>query len=138
MGARFCREEPAVDDMTLDNTSPHIPISAHSCKVLRVIDGDTIEVAFWHHGFRVRERLRMLGVDACELHSKQDDRHLKDQEELKARVQKSILANAVEGRVVTLVVTGERDNFGRLLGTVCDDEHGSLSDYMVRMGCRPR
>lgn len=118
--------------ITIENSIPYIPLTdVVFAKVIRVIDGDTIVIGYILHGAYVSDHLRLLGIQAEELHAQ--DPKVK----MRAGVQKQILKNAIEGAVVNLLCSGVRDNFGRLLGVVCYKDFGNLSDYMIRVGgCR--
>lgn len=123
-----------LEDINAANALPYISLSQiRKARVLRVIDGDTVEIGFVFHGRKTRQRLRLFGIDAEEMRSPEMSVRVR------AGVQKDILREAVEGKIVALVATGETDNFGRLLGYIRTEKHGNLSDYMISTGgCRRR
>ncbi len=108
-------------------------------KVLRVIDGDTLEVEI-----RRTVRVRMLGCWAPE--SKQDPRLPEDRrqaEKAKGQAAKSALAKLAEGQAVTVQIPLDSEGdiaksitMGRVLGRVwlVSDPSESLSEKQVRKG----
>ncbi|NOS67405.1 MAG: hypothetical protein HOO67_03525, partial [Candidatus Peribacteraceae bacterium] len=86
------------------STLPAGPVKA---KVLHVIDGDTLDVALTDGGHQT-ERVRLIGIDAPELHAS-DARQM-----LLGRRATDFLRSLVEGETVTLEVgPDERDSYGR-------------------------
>jgi len=112
----------------------------YKAKVVRVIDGDTVDVAI-DLGFKVtiNARLRLAGIDAPEIRGKEKIEGFKSREWLVDRLPESIL-----------VTTGkEKGKYGRWIGTlyrydVSDDEYvyedvngfklANLNKTMVKVG----
>ena len=81
-------------------------------KVVRVIDGDTIDCCFSSHGMKpTKWRLRMLGYDACETRTR--DRV----EKLHGIATTLMLKQKILDQIVQ-VEFKNADKFGRWLGTV--------------------
>lgn len=106
---------------------PCLPVGeGQRAKVVRVIDGDSLIVAFERDGRFVRMALRVQGIDCPELHSRNV------YEKRMALAAKNRLRDAVEGRVVTLFNIGV-EKFGRILSDLCVPEGpGSVSHYMLQ------
>lgn len=102
-------------------------------KVLRVVDGDTIIIAFQREEQFLRLAVRITGIDCPEMHS-----HSLDEKRM-ALAAKEHLAKAVDGKMVVLYnVSAEK--FGRGLCDVkVNDQLASISAYMLLATdmCRP-
>ena len=98
----------------------------YECKIVRVVDGDTIDVDFdlgfnhWIHG----ERIRLFGVDCPECRSR-------DKEEKAAGIaaKKFVTRRLQLGGTYTLSTQG-KGKFGRYLGVI-SDEAGSVNDALI-------
>ena len=94
----------------------------YQANVLKVIDGDTIDVAI-DLGFSIhfKTRMRMLGVDTAEKIT------------AFGKVTKSILVTAIEGKMVKVEVS-KPDKYGRYLCRVWLNSDESVNDQMIRKG----
>jgi len=85
----------------------------YACKVLRVVDGDTIDVNIdlgfniWHRG-----RVRMAGIDTPESRT----RNL--EEKKLGLASKARLKELLKGQKVSIQCTKEKGKFGRILADV--------------------
>lgn len=81
----------------------------YEAKITRVIDGDTVEAQI-ELGFHVRtsQTLRLIGIDAPEMHG--------DESEAGEKARKA-LSTLVEGHTV-VIETHEQGSFGRWLATI--------------------
>ncbi|EFA7798913.1 thermonuclease family protein, partial [Escherichia coli] len=86
-------------------------------RVVRVLDGDTIEVMLSQHPVRVR----LVNIDAPE--KKQDY----------GRWSEKIMKSLVAGKTVT-VTYFQRDRYGRILGQVYAPDGMNVNQFMVRAG----
>ena len=107
----------------------------YRCKVLRVVDGDTVDVAIdlgfgvWMH----KERIRLHGIDTPESRTR-------DLEEKKyGLLAKQMIKNFMPvGSMQTLVTTKDKaGKFGRILGkfVIYDkktDAQMTINDWMIR------
>lgn len=84
----------------------------YRAKVLRVVDGDTVQVDL-DKGFMERQqvRLRLLGINAPELHSPDPE------ERVAALLAKSALEEMLKDKDV-IIRTHKTDSFGRYLAEV--------------------
>ncbi len=115
---------PLVADGTLALTRP-IAAGADTCRVLRVVDGDTAD--FWCNdtGF---ERVRFLGFDAPELFSPQCIKEL-----VAAEKSKWALRVRLMGTAALRMERGKADRYGRRLVKLWLDDQ-SLSQIMISQG----
>lgn len=95
--------------------------------VLRVVDGDTLE-GECDVGFHLRQtmRLRLLGINAPELHSK--DLGERD----KAATARDELAAKVTGKDL-VIRTKKTDAFGRYLA-LCFLDDENINEWLIRNG----
>ena len=93
----------------------------YSCKVERVVDGDTIDVIL-DLGFSVsyKSRVRLYGIDTPESRTRNKD------EKARGKLASAFLSKAIELAdqvVIRTELKDSRGKFGRVLGTVvCDGE----------------
>jgi len=100
----------------------------YNCKIVRVIDGDSIildiDLGFglWIHG----ESIRLFGVDCPECRSR-------DKEEKAAGLAAKDFVKRLlhDGGTYTLT-TKEKGKFGRYLGTIYLTEETSINDALVK------
>ena len=98
----------------------------YECKIVRVVDGDTIDVDIdlgfnhWIHN----ERIRLFGVDCPECRSR-------DKEEKAAGIaaKKFVTRRLQLGGTYTVSTQG-KGKFGRYLGVI-SDEAGSVNDALI-------
>ena len=85
----------------------------YRCKLLRVVDGDTIDVNL-DLGFNVwhKARVRMLGIDTPESRT----RNL--EEKALGLASKARLKELLKGKIVEIECSKEKGKFGRVLGIV--------------------
>ncbi|KAG5187382.1 putative nuclease [Tribonema minus] len=116
------------DNVTYDTCDKYLP--AHDgdiAKVVRVIDGDTVHLALKSNGTFTRIVCRLHGIDAAELHSK--DEH----EKALGEKAKSILAAACDNKLVTLSNVG-LEKYGRLLADLTvEGMDVTLSQVMLKV-----
>ena len=105
----------------------------YSCKIVRVVDGDTVDVdidlgfGVWMH----KQRIRMYGIDTPESRTR-------DLEEKKfGLMAKEIVKKWVpEGSTQTLITRKDKSGkYGRILGSfkiVFEEEETTLNEWMVK------
>ena len=105
----------------------------YSCKIVRVVDGDTVDVdidlgfGVWMH----KQRIRMYGIDTPESRTR-------DLEEKKfGLMAKEIVKKWVpEGSTQTLITRKDKSGkYGRILGwfkIVFEEEETTLNEWMVK------
>lgn len=100
-------------------------------KVLRVVDGDTVDVRFyvWEDLMLVK-RLRLLGVDTPELRPRKGTEAEREAEKLAAVVAKDYVEKTLtEAAAVFVVSDWQTDSFGRVLaGIKYTDKSGTEQD----------
>tara|TARA_R110001599_G_scaffold256665_1_gene456955 strand:- start:126 stop:548 length:423 start_codon:yes stop_codon:yes gene_type:complete len=91
----------------------------YSCKVDRVVDGDTIDVVL-NLGFDImfKSRVRLYGIDTPESRTRNKD------EKVRGKMAGSFLKNAVDNGTQVVIQTKLKDSrgkYGRVLGNVVVD-----------------
>ena len=99
------------------------PVEAH---VVRVVDGDTFEASaqIWL-GQAIDIRVRILGIDAPELHARCDD------ERVRAEAARDYLAQRIEGGEVRLSAV-RYDKFGGRVDAKVADHGGDIAAAMLK------
>ncbi len=124
----FSKKEPTTKKVV--SSPPKTSIATSSAKVVRVIDGDTVEL-------ETKQKVRYVGMDTPELH------HPKKPVQCFAQVAYEKNKELVEGKIVKLEKdVSETDKYGRLLRYVYlpqqEKETTSsglmINDYLVRQG----
>ena len=102
----------------------------YRCKILRIVDGDTVDVdidlgfGVWIH----KERVRLAGIDTPESRTRDKEEKvygLLAKNWLKKHIDKDI--------IITTHVNNEKGKFGRILGTVWKDGV-NINEQMIAEG----
>ena len=90
----------------------------YSAQVLRVVDGDTVDVLI-DCGFSTfkKERVRLYGIDAPESRTRDKQEKIKG---LAAKERLDELITNTEGNVVIKTELDKKGKFGRILGVIWD------------------
>jgi len=101
----------------------------YSCKVLRVVDGDTADVLI-SCGFDIYHkcRIRLYGVDTPECRTRDKD------EKVRGKLAKSFIENTIETGDEIIIRTRLKDSkgkFGRVLGEILVDSI-NINEELVR------
>lgn len=102
------------------------PAYRYSAEVLRILDGDTIEVSL-DLGFNIRQRmlLRLFGVNTQELNDKNEAKRAS------AFEAKKFVDSHIGGRAVITETVKPKDKFGRYLAKVYLDDGKCLNDLLI-------
>lgn len=101
----------------------------YKCKVLKVIDGDTVDCEI-DLGFNIKmiKRVRLLGVNTSELNSKIEE------ERNKARAAKEYVENIKSSVTRIKTELDKSDSFGRVLGKLYIEDDVSINDLLLAEG----
>lgn len=101
----------------------------YNCKVLRVVDGDTIDCEI-DLGFsiRVNKRVRLLGIDTCEMNSTDIN------ERARAKEAKQFVLDSVSKVTRIKTLLDRSDSFGRVLGIVYFEDDTTLNEHLLKSG----
>ena len=104
-------------------------------KVLRVIDGDTVDIAFHHDEMNriFKYRVRMYGIDTPEKRPLKSDPN-RDKEIAASLVSKNALITRLqENNYLVVALFYKPDKYGRLLATFYDKK-GDINKWMIESG----
>ena len=104
-------------------------------KVLRVLDGDTLDVGMCRDGRTVlKYRVRLYGIDTPEKRPSRSDplRHLEIQASLRSK--QALTDRLIENDWMVVAHFDKPDKYGRLLCTLFDKNGENLNEWMIRMG----
>ena len=95
-------------------------------KIIRVIDGDTVEaeIDLGFHTFR-KETLRLYGINTPELRSKDTE------EKRKAYNAKARLAELSQGDLIIRTIKDKKGKYGRYLAILISPEYGDINARLV-------
>lgn len=101
------------------------------CKVINVIDGDTIKCVFEYSGNLYKMNFRLYGIDTCEL---RDDDKQKQSLGYKAKIRLDELIGSVYKQIVDLDCK-QYDKYGRVLAVVhLPGIDNTLNDILLNEG----
>ena len=104
-------------------------------KILRILDGDTVDIALYHKGDKVyRHRVRLNGIDTPEKRPalSNPNRHLEI--EASKRSKDALEQRIKENDDVVLAVFYRPDKYGRLLCTFYDKSGDDINQWMITNG----
>ena len=99
----------------------------YSCKIIRVVDGDTVDVDIdlgfnhWIHG----ERIRLFGVDCPECRSRNKE------EKAAGLAAKNFVKGLLHDGGTYTLTTREKGKFGRYLGVIMLNDNTSVNAALV-------
>lgn len=125
------------DGLTYENTPEYtLEGLCRKVKILRVIDGDTVDIALYHEETSkvYRYRVRLYGIDTPEKRpSKSDpDRNLEIEASLRAK--QALEQCFIDNDYIVLAVFYRPDKYGRLLSTFYDKQGDNINEWMVKKG----
>jgi micrococcal nuclease len=99
----------------------------YNCKIVRVVDGDTVDVDVdlgWST-FRCGERIRLYGVDTPECRSRDAE------EKAAGLLAKEFVEGALHVGGTYTLITREKGKFGRYLGVIMLSDKTSINAALV-------
>ena len=104
----------------------------YRAKVLRVVDGDTVDVML-DLGFNVslKERVRLYGINAPESRTRDKS------EKVKGLAAKDFVVEWTADRADDIVIVtriDKRGKYGRILGTIMTESGENLNEIMIKEG----
>lgn len=126
---------------TFENT-PEYSLEGLRCqvKVLRILDGDTVDIALYHAGLRMtyRHRVRLYGIDTPEKHPKKDQPNRELEMAASARSTDALRHRLEAIHHLPEAVFHSTDKYGRLLCTLYAPDQPppaqSINDWMIAEG----
>jgi endonuclease YncB( thermonuclease family) len=124
-------------DTTYENTPEFSFDGIHKkIKVLRLIDGDTMDIALEHENTKkiYRHRVRLFGIDTPEKRPSKDD-PFREKEIAASIVSRSALDERLKNNnYIILAHFYKPDKYGRLLCTLYDKTGEDINQWMIESG----
>lgn len=116
-------------EFTFENTKAHV-------KIIRIIDGDTVDIAFLHPDSQkiYRHRVRLYGIDTPEKRPPKSSptRDAEIAASNRATEALRMRLNENDNRVIAMFY--KKDKYGRELATFYHKDGSSINDWMVSEG----
>lgn len=105
-------------------------------KILRVLDGDTVDIALLHPDTQrvYRHRVRLWGIDTPEKKPSLSDPHRHLEIEASYRAKGALEQRCQENHYLFMALFYHPDKYGRLMCTLYDDKGGDVNQWMVKQG----
>lgn len=99
------------------------------CKVVNIVDGDTVDVVFRFHRKLIKLRIRLIGIDTPEIRTSNE---IEKQKGLEAK--EYLTQILAEHDNYMYIKCDTFDNFGRTLATLYTPDGENVNMYMIDMG----
>jgi micrococcal nuclease len=116
-------------EFTFENRKEYI-------KVLKVIDGDTVDLALYHEGLgkAFRHRVRLYGIDTPEKRPSKNDPDRDDEIKASLKSKEALETRLKETDYIVMAMFYKSDKYGRLLCTFYDKEQKDINQWMIENG----
>jgi endonuclease YncB( thermonuclease family) len=141
MGNCICQSDQKEEAIYKDATDENTPYYSYEnrkqkVKVLRVVDGDTVDIAMYHMETNriFKYRVRLYGIDTPEKRPLKSDPN-RDQEIAAAKKATKAMTDKLEQNYN--IVTAhfyKPDKYGRLLCTFYDNKGEDINAWMIQQG----
>jgi micrococcal nuclease len=105
-------------------------------KVLRVLDGDTLDIALYHEDTRkiFKYRVRLYGIDTPEKKPLKSDPNRDKEMEASKKSSAAMQQKVDENQQMMYLLFHTPDKYGRLLGTLYDKKGVNMNQWMIEQG----
>jgi micrococcal nuclease len=104
-------------------------------KVLRVVDGDTIDIVMSHDNKQVfKHRVRLYGIDTPEKKPLKTNPNREREIEAAKRSTQAMVDKLQENNNMVTILFYKNDKYGRLMGTLYDRNGEDINQWMVKNG----
>jgi len=105
-------------------------------KVLRVVDGDTLDIAMYHADSNkiFKYRIRMYGIDTPEKRPLKSNPNREKEIAAAKRASQAMIEKVQENQSILTVLLYNPDKYGRLLGTFYDKKGEDINQWMIQQG----
>lgn len=141
------------DDLSLSNVKPVIPENVYQdctyentpaytyehlrkmVKVLRVIDGDTVDIALQEETGKIfTHRVRLYGIDTPEKRPSASDPEREKEIAASKRSSEALTNRLKENDHLVIALFHKSDKYGRLMCTFYDKQGDDMNQWMVKSG----
>jgi micrococcal nuclease len=105
-------------------------------KIIRILDGDTVDVAFLHPDSQkvYRHRVRLYGIDTPEKRPSRNNPHRDLEIAASKRATEALRARLDENDNRVIAMFYKKDKYGRELATFYHKDGSSINDWMISEG----
>lgn len=105
-------------------------------KVIRVLDGDTVEIAFQHPDSKkiYRHRVRLYGIDTPEKRPRKDHPQREQEMEASRIATNALIEKLKEESNILLAYFHKKDKYGRELCTFYTSKGDQINEWMIEKG----
>jgi micrococcal nuclease len=104
-------------------------------KVLRVVDGDTVDIALEEETGKIfRHRVRLYGIDTPEKRPSASDPERDKEIAASKRASEALMDKLKENDYLVIALFHKSDKYGRLLCTFYDKQGDDINQWMVKSG----
>lgn len=141
MGTCFSTQETEEEARYRQSTDANTPYFSYQnirrvVKVLRVVDGDTVDIAMGsyenHKVFKYR--VRLYGIDTPEKKPLKTNPNREREIEAAKRASQAMMTKLAENNNIVTILFCKNDKYGRLMGTLYDRNGEDINQWMVKQG----
>ena len=141
MGACFSTQETEEEARYRQSTDANTPYFSYQnirrvVKVLRVVDGDTVDIAMGsyenHKVFKYR--VRLYGIDTPEKKPLKTNPNREREIEAAKRASHAMTNKLIENNNMVTILFCKNDKYGRLMGTLYDRNGEDINQWMIKQG----
>lgn len=104
-------------------------------KVLRVVDGDTVDIAMANEHHKIfKYRVRLYGIDTPEKKPSKNSPDRDQEIEAAKNATEAMKKKMNENECIVTVVLTKPDKYGRLLGTFYGKHGENINEWMIQQG----
>jgi endonuclease YncB( thermonuclease family) len=130
-------DEEVYHDSTDENT-PYVSYEnmKRTVKVLRVVDGDTLDIALYQDDTRkiFKYRIRLYGIDTPEKKPLKSNPNREQEMAAAKKASQAMRDKLAETQNIATILFYKPDKYGRLLGTIYDKKGTDINQWMIDQG----
>ena len=131
-------QEEAVYQNATDENTPYYSYEnrKQKVKVLRVVDGDTVDIAMYHAETNqiFKYRVRLYGIDTPEKRPSKSDPNREKEIAASKQSSKGMTDKLQENKNIVTALFYKPDKYGRLLCTFYDNKGEDINAWMIQQG----
>ena len=141
------------DELSISPKAVNLELAYHTCtdentpvytyenikklvKVLRIIDGDTIDIALYYddNGKVFKHRVRLYGIDTPESHPLLSNPERNKEIEAAKKSKEALQLRLQENDNLVVALFHKFDKYGRLMATLYDKQGEDINKWMIESG----
>jgi micrococcal nuclease len=131
----------SIEDVYKNSTNDNTPTYSYEgikkkVKVLRVVDGDTLDIALHHDETNkiFKYRVRLFGIDTPEKRPLKSDPNRDKEIEASKKSSKAMQDKLEENDNIVVALFYKPDKYGRLLCSIYDKNGNDINEWMIQSG----